>query len=399
MLRSIIVAAALLVPGVAQAAPLDISVTEETDRSIVHIRDPDGELVTPKVVNSRRGLMLSFEGEQIEVARIKSTGYRLGYAQTGQYNKRAVIRLVQRARRKGGIAEHTEIEKVEGGLDVVIEHAEPPPPVAAKPRSKSRPAPAPAPVVEQPEAPTTEQTIEALSAKLGPEPADISSKDAEPAAPIADAPEVAPVEAAAAIASVTPGIDSADEPLFSDEGSAAEAPLTGGNETPAGFAAWTLIPSIFGLVGLALWMRRRKSDQIEKSGLEVLNRTALGPKQQIVSIRVGDRHMLLGVTEHQIGVLTELPEQGQATPTGHTTAQSGGSVLSSAARPEVPAAPSPDTTARIDAFKQRLAKALNTEHTDPIPAPQDDPAVLDLRRMLANADAADPAWTREDRAA
>lgn len=433
--------------GPDQSHPLQVTVEERDDQAIVRVRDPEGTLVMPKIASSYAGYMLNFEGEFVERDAHKLETWRLGRVQMAQYGDRAVVRLVQNSKRRGSLENHVQVTEVDGGLDIVVMDRLPP----QNPAPVAAPTPEAAPTVEA-AAPSTAETVAALQASLDPqapqvpvadapvEPGEIADADADAASAASDADATAPNDStwslapdAAEDALAAPGLDEADA-AQGPEDAAAGVPFDdalgdGDSSPPLGFAAWTLIPSILGLAGIGLWMRRRKH-ALGGAALDVVAKTSLGPKQQIVQVQIDGRELLLGVTEHQISLITELETtasvvaSARTAPPGpvHAAARPPASPASAGPGPAhefgVPApvrrsreATGPIEAGRLDAFKARLQSALRREvaanGTDPSEAGASTagaPANLDdLRRLLGrNASAAghdghaDPAWARED---
>jgi len=400
--------------------PLDVTIEEAEGQTVVHVRDPGGDLVEPKIASSHSGFMLSFEGETVEKGHQRTNAWRLGRVQSGQYGNRAVIRLIQRKGRRGGIDEHAQVIEVDDGLDIVVlDRLTPPPALTPDAGATVTAAPTQAQPNPPAEVPSTAQTVAALQAELGPLPADPAKADAADAAPggFDDAPPEAADPATAQVAddNVATDADAEAEPFDLSPADADDPAVAGpfaaaddadASAPPLNFAAWTLIPSILALAGLGFWMKRRKQT-VTGAALEVVAKTSLGPKQQIVQVKVDGRELLLGVTEHQIGLITEV-----------------GGGASQAALGVRPAAPTPRTSAhhefgvpapvadredqaasnRIEAFKARLSSALRnevvssdtgeasdgTQGADPRPAD-----IGELRRLLDRR-GEDPAWTREE---
>lgn len=75
---------------------------------------------------------------------------------------------------------------------------------------------------------------------------------------------------------------------------------------------------VFGLLGLTLWAVRRvdRGRASVRSGapVQVLSTTRLGKGASLALVRIGDAAYALGVTEHQVQLLTlaELPEAAAA---------------------------------------------------------------------------------------
>ena len=87
-----------------------------------------------------------------------------------------------------------------------------------------------------------------------------------------------------------------------------------------------LVLCVLAIVGLAYWFTRYVIGRGALGGFgglggtgserfKVLARLSLGREQSVVLIRVGERHLLLGVTPSSVSTLAELtPEEAQAWP-------------------------------------------------------------------------------------
>lgn len=99
----------------------------------------------------------------------------------------------------------------------------------------------------------------------------------------------------------------ADRPKRS--GSLAE----GGLNTTSGIIQWLLSTiSVLGIIFILAFLIK-KSRFVQRSGSSIRLETqmALGPKERIVQVRVGDRHLLLGVTPSNINLILELDNDSQ----------------------------------------------------------------------------------------
>ena len=64
--------------------------------------------------------------------------------------------------------------------------------------------------------------------------------------------------------------------------------------------------AVLGLVWLVTrWLRRSRG--AAGGGVSVLSRTPIGAKAGVAVVRVGERALVVGVTEHQVSLLTEVP--------------------------------------------------------------------------------------------
>ena len=99
----------------------------------------------------------------------------------------------------------------------------------------------------------------------------------------------------------------ADRPKRS--GSLAE----GGLNTTSGIIQWLLSSiAVLGIIFILAFLIK-KSRFVQRSGSSIRLETqmALGPKERIVQVRVGDRHLLLGVTPSNINLILELDNDSQ----------------------------------------------------------------------------------------
>ncbi len=76
---------------------------------------------------------------------------------------------------------------------------------------------------------------------------------------------------------------------------------------------------VFGLLGGLLWGLKRLQTLNVRPGLpgrrlEVLENLSLGPRQKIALVRVGDNHVLLGLSPGQITSLGQWPAGEPAAP-------------------------------------------------------------------------------------
>ncbi|WP_432508928.1 flagellar biosynthetic protein FliO [Kineococcus auxinigenes] len=66
--------------------------------------------------------------------------------------------------------------------------------------------------------------------------------------------------------------------------------------------------AVLGLLWLiARWLRRSRSVGAAQTGLEVLSRVGVGAKAGVAVVRIGERALVVGVTEQQVTLLTEAP--------------------------------------------------------------------------------------------
>ena len=99
----------------------------------------------------------------------------------------------------------------------------------------------------------------------------------------------------------------ADRPKRS--GSLAE----GGLNTTSGIIQWLLSTiAVLGIIFvLAFLIKKSRFVQRSGSSIRLETQMALGPKERIVQVRVGDRHLLLGVTPSNINLILELDNDSQ----------------------------------------------------------------------------------------
>ncbi|HET6583826.1 MAG TPA: flagellar biosynthetic protein FliO, partial [Nannocystaceae bacterium] len=129
------------------------------------------------------------------------------------------------------------------------------------------------------------------------------------------------------------------------------------------------------LGALATWKIRKRKHVPEAEPLRVVSRVALGPKQQIVWLVAGDRALLVGATEHNISLISELGRVRNEMPVDFPEAS------------QPATATDPNAGGKIAAFKQKLRVALGDE----LAGKNDMPPHLELLT-------ADPKWTRKDTA-
>jgi|GEM_PF-749109 len=66
---------------------------------------------------------------------------------------------------------------------------------------------------------------------------------------------------------------------------------------------------VFIVVGAKVYRRRLKNDLPFRFQLKLVGRKYLSPKQYLAVIKTGQRHLLLGVTDNSIQLLTELKDE------------------------------------------------------------------------------------------
>ncbi|TPV95489.1 MAG: FliO/MopB family protein [Myxococcales bacterium FL481] len=374
----------------AWAGPLRVELVDEDGQSTVRVLDADGEVPQPEVTSSRRGYMLTFIGEAVEPTRIESKSRRLEYVQAAQYGNRAVVRLAQRPNQRGGIAPNTTLTRQDGGLRLVVLENQPK---------------APAPAAEPPAPADAADAVAALNDKLGPAPKTqpsgpaLAEPDFEGLELEEDAPPVAVAAASPKAAAPSPPDWLAEEP---PEAAGGRGQVT---DRSTLWAVAGLCAVAMACVPLALWVRRRKGlSWTTQQRLEVLSKTSLGSKQHVVCIRVDQRELLIGVTEHQVRLLADLSHP--TSPAVATPMRESVPVPAPAPAPvmtaEPPPPPGPNQVAaadRLDAFKSKLADALVTQGQQAPATSWADKSsgVIELERILSRRDvggvsSSDPKW-------
>ncbi len=103
------------------------------------------------------------------------------------------------------------------------------------------------------------------------------------------------------------------------------------------FQALAVLFLIVGLLWLVLWYVKRKGGfkiLTMQGDLTLESRMALGPKKSLIVVRFLNKRVLLGVTDQQITMLTELPTDDE--PTQHTAKASAFKVHLDTAAAETP---------------------------------------------------------------
>lgn len=87
----------------------------------------------------------------------------------------------------------------------------------------------------------------------------------------------------------------------------------GGLNTTSGIIQWLLSTiAVLGIIFvLAFLIKKSRFVQRAGSSIRLETQMALGPKERIVQVRVGDRHLLLGVTPSNINLILELDNDSQ----------------------------------------------------------------------------------------
>ena len=96
------------------------------------------------------------------------------------------------------------------------------------------------------------------------------------------------------------------------------------SEAGPGLAAWfalVVLSLLVVLVAVLLWISRQRMQGGASSGIDVLGMRTLGPREQVLVVRIEDRILVLGHTPGQINLLAELEQyspaaNGQLAPAG-----------------------------------------------------------------------------------
>jgi len=104
---------------------------------------------------------------------------------------------------------------------------------------------------------------------------------------------------------------------------------------------------VLGILGAFVWLLKRFSSPVRANGLlRILGVTAVGTREKVVLVEVGEKILLLGVTPNSVNAL-HVFERGEL-PLEHMSA--------------VPAAGSGSVAAFANSFANRLAQALKGRH-------------------------------------
>lgn len=76
---------------------------------------------------------------------------------------------------------------------------------------------------------------------------------------------------------------------------------------------WSGVGVIFllllcGLVGSFLWFKRRTSQLDSAYRLKLVGGISLGPKERLLMVKLNERVLVLGVTTHQVTLITDFPD-------------------------------------------------------------------------------------------
>ncbi len=282
----------MVISETAHAGALSVKVEERKHETVVIVSDASGAPLSPKIATSRRGLMLTFRNATVEPQRIAVDGPRLEVVRTAQYGNRAVVRLMQRPNLRGGIKAHTATRYRDGVVELTVARSA----AASHATTESKK------VTQLGE----EASVAGLQTQLGASTVSGTATAIPPAT--APPPATAGDDPVAPVAPVAASTAAGAEPGWPDVPSASSvaAPEEPSDER----ALWSMVflaAGALGLVPLIVWMRHRRENHWGSAQkLEVLARTSLGPKQHVVCIRVEDRELLIGVTEHQVRLLADL---------------------------------------------------------------------------------------------
>ncbi len=405
--RSISLAAAAivghlcLVPAMALAGRLAVSVEERPDGAVIHLRTDDETIPEPDIARSPRGMLLFFPGQSVEAERIYSKSRRLRFVQTGTARGRAAVRVVQRPSARGHLREYAHLRPVPGGYDIEVIDSYPP---ALEKTS----------MAEADATPDTSATVNHTKAEAG-----ATDTHERAAALAALVPEAAPQSPPEIVSDPAPPpategdiVASNDAPKAPSEPNLDNEPEPTANPGPAPFdtqplpntparaqvldldtpappdaASWWMggLLLLVGGAGLAVATRARSR---RGGSLEVREKVQLGPKQSVVCVRVGGRDLLIGATEHTVALLAELDADSADPPTAPANPPVSGT---DGKQPDAP--PTNDATAaKLAAFKRRLAEAMAD------PATSTDPPTPDTSGVSTGVEfsipSRDPAWVR-----
>ena len=187
----------------------------------------------------------------------------------------------------------------------------------------------PALEVTAPQAAATQQTADSHAAESAAPPETDSAQVAAEDTPAAQSAPVAQTEAAAPGSTVAQGksFDDTLASFSSEERPKRSGPLAENNlSTAGGIIKWLLSTiSILGVIVLFAFLLK-KSRLVQRSvGPMCLEaQMAVGPKERVVQLQVGKRHILLGVTANNVNFLMDLtepeePEEPEAKPTAPYT--------------------------------------------------------------------------------
>ncbi len=328
-------AAAIGVPTLAQAGELSVNLRETENGVVVEMRGIPSDAIKDEVITSKTGALLFLPQQTSPVRRISAPPkHRLDYVQVGQAGPKVAVRIVQRKKANGSLGKFMRSEPVAGGVDVYVEDG-------VKPAA-----------IVMPTATVEPARDEATTAAL----AKIANVDAPPAAPgpapVAMQPDVEPAPEPAAVATPTTDMNDAKAAPRSESpknAAAFDESFAESATPPTGRTmGWIAIASLCAFAGLALWKAKKRRAPESLESMRVVSKVVLGPKQQIVWLVAGDRAMLVGATEQNIALISDLGRVRTDAPIDFPVAA-----------PVQPADPTAGN--KVAAFKQRLRVALSDE--------------------------------------
>lgn len=147
--------------------------------------------------------------------------------------------------------------------------------------------------------------------------------------------------------------DSSDPSLASTSNLASQPP----SMATTSFIAISLMLCILGLAAFVFQRFRKQSLFSNKTReFEIIEKIALGHRQQVVRLRIGKSDLILGVTEHNIQSLGQFSTSSDAI---EPKRRNDGTIMSMAPQNEGRV-----RNSRIDEFKAKLANALSRESSD-----------------------------------
>lgn len=365
-----------VVPSVAHAAPTAEAatttplVTVTTEDSVeVRVQDvsPDGDTVEWKwgklVVPVEAPPDASF-AESIDDVTVKRV------ALVGGEKPRLIVMFRHGARTAKKLTEAATITNTGDGFRLVIPRKH-----ALNPAEEPEPAEVAAAAIEEPEAPKA-------------------------AAPTPEAEPEEPAEVAAAAEEAPAEAESEGEPLVLPDPDAPADAVAGvtGSSSLFGTVGFTLVLLAIG-AGFVYWKRRSGTTPGAPKGFTVMGNQVLGPKSRIVLMGLGDRRMLLAVSEAGTTVVDKWSEGDGYVPSTSAQADGGFDEASLAAiefgRPIE--APEPRRTktqrATVRAYQPPTPEVIEDENAESTAVT----GLLALRKRMEEADAEadeDDAWSK-----
>jgi flagellar protein FliO/FliZ len=156
-------------------------------------------------------------------------------------------------------------------------------------------------------------------------------------------------------------------PLFRDYRELSGTPAPSADDAPDWQVGLTLVVQlgiVLGLIYATAWglktLRRRTTTLNAHNSLQLMETVALTPHRTLHVVSVGDRLLILGATDHQINLITEMdtPEAGAMTRAN--------------ARPWADATPAPTVQAgsSFESLLQRTESSTPSNEKTPAPRPQ-----------------------------